>query len=144
MEITMITLGLITLVFGLFTSVIFGICIGEKDDGAGIFLTFALVVVVTGFIFYSNGIAIKNQGYASVSSQLPVYGVCEVMSKTPISDNSWIVLMQFPNDDFRSFELDSEPPLGLVKVQEDYTLKPVVSKATEVVSQPISETEKEK
>jgi len=121
----MIILGIIILVLSLIVLFASGVCIGEKDNDAGIFFILATIFLFLGFVIYSVGITTTYQGYASSRSELPVHGVCEVLYTSPTTPSSVTgVLIKLPDGQLRLFQLSERPEIGLVKVQSDYSLKP--------------------
>ena len=89
------------------------------------------ILIILGFWFlsiicYTFGLDMIFSGYPIGSKNLPIYGVCEVITVKPVSDesNKWITLMQLPDGDFRLFQLTEKPEIGTVKIQKDYSLKP--------------------
>ena len=73
-----------------------------------------------------------SKGYPTNNKALGAYNIYEIVyaEKLSIADqetetgNEWITLMRMTNGQYRLFTLDSQPSIGLVKVNKDRQLEP--------------------
>jgi len=139
----MFLIGLLLLIIGIFFS------LGgwfEQHDKSQLIITGSLASILSLMLIFASGY-MTGQGSPNYKRALDINSVCEVIYTEKDADNSqevetksqWITLIKMPDSQYRLFTLDSQPSIGLVKVNKDRQLEPfpVESKKIEASTQEV-------